>query len=225
MLADRTVEYFTGQRYNTAMQVALTVLIVFLLLLLNEWWWRGRTHGEASRKFVHLTVGSFVAFWPLFLTWQQIELLSLAFVIVVLLSRRFNIFKAIHSVQRPTWGEVYFGLAVGLVAFLTHSPVIYAIALLHMSLADGLAAIAGRHYGGRLRYRVFAAEKSRFGTLTFLVISLVLLAAYYISQPGELGVWLPLIAAGATVLENVAVRGLDNLLIPLFVAGLLRLVG
>lgn len=207
------------------MAIFLTVLAIFLLLFLNEWWWRARTHGEASRKFIHITVGSFVAVWPLFLSWTQIELLSVAFVVTVLISRRFNIFKAIHSVQRPTWGEVYFGAAVGLTALLTHQPVIYAVALLHMSLADGLAAIVGRTYGGKFRYGVWGAEKSRLGTLTFLIISLALLVAYDVMRPGELGLWLPLIAVGATVIENVAVRGRDNLLIPLFVALALRMVG
>jgi phytol kinase len=178
-------------------------------------------HGEASRKFVHITVGSFVALWPLLLTWSQIEFLSIAFVAAVVVSRQFNLFKAIHSVQRPTWGELYFGAAVGLVAVSTHQPAIYAVALLHMSLADGFAAVIGEKYGRGSIYRIFGAKKSRIGTLTFLVVSITILSVFSIQQSVSLGIWLPLIAVGATVLENIAVRGLDNITIPLYVALLL----
>jgi phytol kinase len=203
------------------MKVILVAAIVLVLLLVNEWWWRGRAHGEASRKFVHITVGSFVALWPLLLTWSQIEFLSIAFVAAVVVSRQFNLFKAIHSVQRPTWGELYFGAAVGLVAVSTHQPAIYAVALLHMSLADGFAAVIGEKYGRGSIYRIFGAKKSRIGTLTFLAVSITILSVFSIQQSVSLGIWLPLIAVGATVLENIAVRGLDNITIPLYVALLL----
>lgn len=193
-----------------------------MLLLVNEWWWHGRQHGEPSRKFVHVIVGTFVAFWPLFLSWRQIELLSLAFLAVVLVSRRLNIFRAIHSVQRPTWGELYFALAVGLVALFVRQPAVYAVALLHMSVADGLAAIVGSRFGTRHRYKIFGAWKSWLGTTTFLVSSLVILLGFSLQQ-GHVIAWLPLLAIAATLLENVAVRGLDNLLVPLAVAVVLRL--
>jgi phytol kinase len=196
----------------------LTVLVTLIALMLNEWWWRERSHGELSRKAVHLFVGTFVAFWPLFLSWRQIELLSVAFVLVVIISQRLNLFRAIHSVQRPTWGEVFFGVSVGLIAFVTHQPAIYAAALLHMSLADGLAAVTGVKYGASNAYMVFGARKSLTGTLTFAVVSALILTAFAVQQ--QLGFhisFIPLVIA-ATLLENLAVRGLDNLFIPLLIA-------
>ncbi len=66
------------------MALILTVLIVAVLLAGNELWWRQQgSHSEWSRKIVHVTVGSFVAFWPFFLSWNQIRWLSLSFVIGV----------------------------------------------------------------------------------------------------------------------------------------------
>jgi phytol kinase len=200
------------------MDVLITLAVVAAALLANEWWWHGRTHGEVSRKFIHITIGSFVAFWPLYLTWQQIELLSLAFVVVVLLSQQFNVFRAIHSVQRPTWGEIFFGLSVGLVAVTTHNPAIYAVALLHMSLADGLAAIVGVKYGASNAYQLFGHRKSIAGTMAFAIVSTLILVAFSWHQ--DIGFHLsfvPLIL-GAAIIENFAVRGLDNLAIPLLVA-------
>jgi phytol kinase len=203
--------------------ILLTVITVFLLLVINELWWRVRAvHDEVNRKFVHITVGSFVAFWPFFLSWHQIELMSVAFVIVVSISRYLNLFKAIHSVQRLTWGELFFALAVGLVALVTHDKWIYAAALLQMSLADGLAAIIGVQYGNPLKYLVFKQAKSAAGTLTFFVVSLAILLVInqWAGWPGGL-VYLLAVSAIATVLENVAALGLDNVAVPLAVALLL----
>src|ERR1700679_212107 len=98
------------------MALALTILAVFVLLTVNELWWRRHTiHSELSRKFIHVSVGSFVAFWPYFLSWRQIQLLSIAFLVVVVISKHMHFFRAIHSVQRPTWGEILFAIAVGAV--------------------------------------------------------------------------------------------------------------
>lgn len=207
------------------MAVLLSLAVVALLLIANEVWWRKqKVHGELHRKFVHITVGSFVAFWPYFLSWNTIRILSLAFLVGVAVSKYFGIFKAIHAVTRPTWGEVYFALAVGLNTFITDKPAIYTVALLQMSLADGLAAVVGTRYGKGNEYAVMGARKSLAGTGTFLVCSyVVLLSLAVFSTPVSLLLCLG-IALGATVLENIADQGLDNLVVPLLVAYALRLI-
>lgn len=207
------------------MAVLLTLIIVALLLVVNELWWRKqKKHSELSRKFVHITVGSFVAFWPYFLSWDTIRLLSLAFLLVVGLSKYFGIFKAIHSVTRPTWGEVYFALAVGLVTLVTNRPAVYAVALLQMSLADGLAAVVGTKYGRGNEYKVIGMEKSLAGSSTFLITSYVLLLSLAVfSVPVSIIACLG-IAIVATAAENVAGVGLDNLVVPLLVASLLHTI-
>lgn len=219
--------------YNSLMALILTVVVVLALLLFNEAWSRRQQphslrhlHGEFNRKFAHITIGSFVAFWPYFLSSADIKLLSAAFLIVVALSRYFNIFKAIHSVQRPTWGEFWFALVVGGLAFVApQHPHIYTAALLEMALADGLAAVIGTHYGNRYRYAVFGSPKSVIGTLTFFVVSCAILAGYVLMSTSVLSLpLLLLIALIATALENFSVRGLDNLVVPLFVAGVLLLL-
>lgn len=207
------------------MSVLAVLFIVFALLLINEAWARqANVHSELSRKFIHLTVGSFVAFWPWLLNWRQIEVLSLAFLIAVIISKYANIFQAIHSVQRPTLGEVFFAIAVGGVAMVTHDRWIYAAALLQMSLADGLAAVIGFTYGRRTDYHIFGQLKSLVGSLTFLIVSCAILILY--SHYGHQLAVLPLLgmAAGATVIENIGVFGTDNLLVPLFAAWLLTVL-
>ena len=198
----------------------LAVTVVFCLLVGSELYWRKhRVHGELSRKFVHITVGSFVATWPFFVGWGQIQLLSLAFLIVVSVSKYLKVFQAIHSVQRPTWGELFFALAVGLTTLVHQNKYLFAAALLHMSLADGLAAIVGTRYGQRSTYHLAGHAKSLAGTATFIIVSLVILAVYGLVAGVTLQPYVSLaIAFSTAAVENIGVLGLDNLLVPLLVA-------
>ena len=138
---------------------------------------------------------------------------------MIVVSKYLNIFQAIHSVQRPTWGEIFFALVVGVLAFVTHDKWIYAAALLQMSLADGMAAVVGTYFGRNHRYHVLGHIKSIPGTIAFFVISLGILALY----SGHSGTHLMLptmlaVSLCATLLENFAIHGFDNLLVPLLVA-------
>lgn len=199
---------------------------VFAILLVAELGWRKHwLNGEVGRKFVHITVGTFVAFWPLFLDWDDIRILSLAFFVVVLVSMQLGFFKVIKSVLRPTYGEVFFALSVGLLTVLTTSKAIYAVAILQMALADGFAAIVGTRFGRENKYHLFGRTKSIAGSLTFFVISLVLLIGYSLFSDAGLAMHYVVAAAiGATLIENIAALGFDNLLVPVGVAFLLSFV-
>lgn len=207
------------------MLLALTICAVLAMLLANEWWWRRRAmRSEWSRKFIHITVGSFAAFWPYYLGWNEIRLMSVAFLLVVAASKYFGLFKAIHSVTRPTWGEVYFALAVGLTTFIADRPAVYAAALLQMSLADGLAAVVGTRFGGGNDYRVLGARKSLVGSGMFLLVSYVIVLSFSVFSTHVAIPYCLAVACIATALENIGLKGADNLLVPLFVAGALRLL-
>jgi phytol kinase len=206
------------------MALIFTALIILCLLVGNEVWFRNhKTHSELSRKFIHITVGSFVAFWPYFMSWNEIRLLSLAFLLVVGFSRYFKLFKAIHSVARPTWGEVYFAVAVGAISFITQTKWVYAVALLQMSLADGLAAVIGVKYGKASNYKVAGQTKSFAGTATFILVSFVILAVFNFYGPTAINLLtMAGLSIAAGIVENLGAFGLDNLLVPILIAIVLK---
>jgi phytol kinase len=205
------------------MYVILSVLAILLVLVASEFGWRKHwLDNEVGRKFVHITVGSFVAFWPFFMSWQQIHWLSLAFLVVVIVSDRLKLFRAINSVQRPTFGEIFFAVTVGLLTFVTQERAVYTVALLQMSLADGLAAIMGTRFGRDNKYHILGHTKSAVGTAAFLVTSIVLLVGYGILGSHTISFATVLIGAfGAALLENISPLGFDNLTVPLFIGLLL----
>lgn len=192
----------------------LSVLLLAEYLTLKK-----NLHSELSRKFVHVTVGTFAAFWPFFLSWGQIQLLSVVALVGMIASLKFNLFKSMHNVTRTTYGEILSVAAVGILAFLVDDPWVFAAAMLHLSLADGLAAVAGLAYGQGNGYKVLGLAKSVAGTVVFFVTSVLIMVGYLLfsgNQPHlATMVLLPL---AATVAENLSGRGTDNLVIPLLVA-------
>ncbi len=201
--------------------IALAVLPVFALLVLTEVLWRNNSlRGESARKFIHIVVGSYVAFWPFLISFETIQLVSAAFLIVIGISLRFHIFKAIHGVARKTWGEVLFAVGIGLIAVLTNEPWVFTACILHMSVADGFAALAGKRWGKSTRYKVLGHEKSLVGTTVFWLCSLLITGLAIINIP-ELQanastylLWLPFATSFA---ENIGINGTDNVLVPVLV--------
>lgn len=204
----------------------LAVGVVFLILLMSELLWSTKQlRGEMARKFVHMLVGSFVAFWPFFMSWQAIQIISIAFLVVIFVTRRLHVFRAIYAVRRYSYGEPLFAIGIGLSATLTRNPWVFAAAILHLSLADGLAAIVGVHRGKQRRNIIFGHYKSILGTVTFWVVSFLIVTALAVSQGTNfLGtwpiiLWLPTITA---LVENMSTFGIDNIAIPLLVIAVLN---
>ncbi len=202
------------------MGALLAVFIVFVILLFAEYLARRTTlHAELTRKFVHMMVGTFVAFWPFFISWRQIEMLSVAFLVVILISVRLTIFRAIHTVPRKAVGEILFAMVIGFLALLSSTKWIFGAAMLHLSLGDGIAAVVGLSLGDGNQYKVFRHVKSIAGTSAFLVTSLIIMIGYVMlsGAPASLTALL-VVPVAATLTENMAVNGTDNLLMPLVVA-------
>lgn len=205
------------------LSIAIALIVVFGLLILAEYLRRKRRiQGELARKFVHMSVGSFVAFWPFFMTWNEIRLMCLAFIIVVLLDRHFRIFKSVHSVKRQTVGDILFPVGIAIATYVSSSPWIFTVAVLHLSLGDGMAAVVGNKYGKQYAYSILRQKKSFAGSVAFwgtsLIITGVMLAFMPINlQYASLAILL-LLPLSSTLLESISIFGIDNVTIPVFVA-------
>ena len=134
------------------MPVVLSLGLIFVLLVVNELAWRkGKLEAEEARKIIHVLVGAFIAFWPLYMSWRTIQILSIILFIGIFISYKYGVFGAIHKVKRKTAGELWYPIGIGLAATLTVQPWIFTVAILHLALADGFAAVFGRKYGISIR--------------------------------------------------------------------------
>jgi phytol kinase len=203
------------------MSVALSLLLILILLVGNEILCRKKSiEPETGRKIIHILVGTFIAFWPLYMSWKTIQILSAVLFIGVAVSYQFGIFGSIHNVNRRTSGELWYPVGIGLSAAATVQPWIFTVAILHLSLADGFAAIIGKRYG-IMHYRIGEHTRSMIGSLAFLIISYALCMVAFVALRSELpGASLAVFAVTpflATSVESISRHGLDNLLVPLAV--------
>ncbi len=202
------------------LELAVAAGPIAVLLVVSEVLWRARyLRGEAARKLLHIIIGSYVACWLYFLTFRQIELLSAAMLVGVIVSHKYHIFHAITDVKRKTWGDIFYAIGLGGAAVIAKQPWVFALAVLHMSVADGLAGLVGSHFGKGNSYKIFGAAKSWVGTTTFWLVSLALFVAFGWQHPSEI-MWpiilgMPAVLAGV---ENLGVYGTDNVAVPILVA-------
>lgn len=189
--------------------------------------WKKLIKNETERKFLHISGGVFIAFWPWLISWRSIQIIGLAMLVVILAIRLGRTKLHFYSAtKRVSYGDICFPLAVIICAVITDQNIFFALAILHMALADGLAAIVGKRYGQVTEYKVFHQTKTLFGSVVFWMVSLSLLGAgvlfaYDTVDFNSYVAVLVLLPPALTLLENVTPYGLDNLVIPVAViAGL-----
>lgn len=192
-----------------------------------------RLKGENARKLVHIVIAIYAATWALYLDSTVIALISVILVSVVVIVQKYPILQSLKTINRVTYGEIWYPLGIGLSAILFANPYIYAIAVLHMGLADGLAAVVGVGMGKEAKkFKVFKQTKSLAGTLVFITTSFVIYMAYWLvlssvtifSQSVINAIAISLSSAVIVAfIELFSPKGSDNILVPL-AAGLLAIL-
>ncbi len=201
-------------------EIAVTLVGWAIVVLLAEFlWWKKILRGEYARKLIHILLSLSIAFLPIYLSWDEMFILAGIGMLALVFLRVTKIFSGMYDIERKSWGEFLGPLAIAAVALTEPSKLLFAAVVLHIGLADGLAAIIGTRYGRRNRYKVFGYFKSVAGTATFFVASLLITAGLIIV--GDMGPWLSMIPlllllpAITTLAENIGIYGVDNALIAL----------
>ncbi len=192
--------------------------------------------GERARKLIHIIVGLWGAWLPLWLGWRSIEFLGYLLFFGVFISSKLRWFKSIHSVARTTIGEYLFPVAIIILAMFFKDKTLFAAGMLQMGVSDGFAAVVGTRFGKKTSFKILGNKKSWHGTVTFFVCSAIIMS-WGVWQAGtfglsagtvhSLGVYClvglvaSVMSVGLTLVELVGKYGLDNVLIPVCTAVLL----
>ncbi len=209
--------------------IIITLLIFLLILLLEELLWKRKIlHDEYQRKFLHISMGIFMAFWPWLLTWRQIQIFAAMGVAAALIYKRAKLLNGLDNIRYNGYGHFTHPLAVLVTASLTTDKVYFCLAILVMALADGVAAIAGHRYGKNWQYKVFGHTKTVIGSMAFWMTCLIILGIGLLSIRSQFtfSAYITLLIVGPPILtavENLGVLGLDNLLLPLAVLAMLNI--
>lgn len=213
------------------MMLMIIVCLIGLLILLAVTEFLGEKKilkGERLRKFLHITAGSFIAFWPWMISWRTIQVLAVLMLAVMLGGRYLGILKYHGRIRRVTYGDIFLAIAILIGSFIAGHKVFFTLAILEVALADGFAAIVGLSYGKEWGYKVFGYAKTVVGTMVFWIISVAILTAGLLSVHDlfsftDYYYLLLLLPPLLTLLENLAVFGVDNLIVPLVTIAALRL--
>ena len=178
------------------------------------------THGEFTRKIVHIGSGNVV----LLAWWLQIPTtigIGAAIVagIIALLSYSVPILPSLNSVGRKSLGTFFYAVSFGVLfaCFWTKYPEFTVMGILIMAWGDGLAAVVGQRFGQH-PYEIFGGKKSLEGSLTMFLVSFLMAGLILTSTQGNpLSSWgiALVVAMVATGLESFSWLGIDNLLVPL----------
>lgn len=196
---------------------------IFIILVAAEVLWRKKIlGGEAQRKFVHIFAGSFIAFWPWFVSWRAIQLMGAAMLAGVLINRRLKFLHSPNGLRVKFYSDCYYAVAIIICALLTTHKAFFAVAILTLALADGFAAITGRTVGKKWGYKVFGQTKTVIGSMVFWLVAMCVLGvgialigdSISFAKYALLVIFLPPVL---TILENVAISGTDNIVIPIAV--------
>ncbi|MEI6741851.1 MAG: hypothetical protein WCK71_01905 [bacterium] len=204
---------------------SLSFLILFGIVELI--YYKFHISKELSRKLVHIFSAIIISVLPFWLSYYEIAVVAGLFVPVLYFSKRYNIFKAIHTVERSTLGEVYYPLAIVIVCLLKPSFFSYLFVVLTLGLSDGLAAVIGKHYGNK-QFSILNSHKSYLGSAIFFISTATLGSTLLIlfGLANIVNVFsIVLISIILTIIEASSSKGLDNLLIPLVGLFLLRIAG
>lgn len=171
---------------------------------------------ELSRKITHITSSLTVCAMPFYLSKWEIAIMSVMFLVVLLLTKRFNILTGIHGVRRKTIGEFTFpiGVLLAAVALLPTDPQAFQFAFILFGLADPAAELGGGIAPIR-SFDIFGQTKSLGGWLAFVVVGFLCGVSYMYYQGSPIPYQLLFVMAAilATV-ELLQVYGLDNLSLP-----------
>jgi phosphatidate cytidylyltransferase/phytol kinase len=203
--------------------ISLVVLAIVVLMVVAELWFIfGKPPAEYTRKLVHLGSGFIsLSFAFLFESHWSVFVLCVLFVALMLFTKFFGFLKAVHAVQRKSYGALYFPLATYLtflLAWLVGQPLYYFIAIAVLSTSDTIAALVGGRYGFS-QYQVEEDKKSLEGSVMFflscyLIVHVTLLLGTDILRINSVlvALWVAIIA---TLFEAVSIRGADNFWVPL----------
>lgn len=206
--------------------ILFTSAVGILVLALSENLRRRyKLHNELSRKIVHSVHALSIATWPYFVSYKFIIVAELLFLLAVAIAHKNRLFDWLRDVSRKTWGEFFYPVGIIITALLAPQAWIFVVVLLHIGVADSLAAIVGKRYGQKTSFKIFHYNKSVAGMLTFWVVSLAIVSVFTLTHQSYFNesAWSVIIVLPVvlSVLEGLSVWGTDNIVIPLAVlAGL-----
>ncbi len=195
----------------------------FLLLfgiaeIMYHW---GKIPVEITRKTVHIGTGLITLSFPIFLeTHWSVLILTVSFVVILGLSKRFDLLKSINAIHRTSRGSVLYPIII-YVTYLSYvlfdDALFFYLPILILAICDPIAALAGKKWPLG-KFSVFKETKTLVGSSGFFISALIITISFVIPLRSD---WIEITSItlitslSTTIVEAVSQKGWDNLFIPI----------
>jgi len=196
---------------------------------------------KSARKLVHVLTGGIVFFWWMFdSAWVMAGLAALPFIPLLLLATPKSPVKFLRdsplgarSSEGHAYGLVMYAVSWTVIAYLLFEDLFAAsVAIAAMSFGDGMGEVIGRRFG-RHRYAHHRSVEGSAAVFAATLVSVLVLNWFYFtligypmeSQPVLILLFAVAISLLVTVIEAMTPGSVDNLVIPLIMAGYLHVIG
>jgi len=199
----------------------MNIIILFFLILgffiIAEILYKFGVSADITRKIIHISSGSIIAFFPYFINLKTVLLIGFFSSIVLFWIKKNEKLKSIFDVERKSVGAIIYIPSLMILSYLTWDiPIIFTISTLIIALSDGFAGIVGKYFG-KHEYNI-NGKKTIEGSLVFFILTLIIIYFFLFKNLGNS--WENLltmftISIILTLVEGVNSRGWDNFVVPI----------
>lgn len=216
----------TVELFHTSVYAGLFLALFGIAEILYHF---AKVYVEITRKTVHIGTGLITLTFPLFLeTHWSVLILTLSFVAILGLSKKFDLLKSINAIKRNSRGSILYPIIIYVTYWiytLFDDVLFFYLPILILAICDPIAALTGKKwpYG---KFTIFRETKTLVGSGSFFVTCLLLSFSFVIPLRDN---WVEIlfvtlfISLITTLVEAASQKGWDNLFIPLSVTGSLFL--
>ncbi|NOQ73724.1 MAG: phosphatidate cytidylyltransferase [Crocinitomix sp.] len=211
---------------NMAIYTGLFLALFAIAELLYHY---AKVYVEITRKTVHLGTGLITLSFPIFLTTHwSVLILTVSFVVILALSKKFNLLKSINGITRTSRGSILYPIIIYttyLIFTLFDDVLFFYLPILILAICDPIAALTGKKWPIG-KFKIFKETKTLMGSSCFFISCVILTTSFVIPLRDN---WFEItcvtlfISIVTTVVEAASQKGWDNLFIPLSVTASLLL--
>ncbi len=195
--------------------IGIWIVVVIITASLSRRVWPNQK--ELSRKIVHIGSGPIIPLALILKIQQETAFVFAAFITICLfINNNWKLIPALEDVNRKSYGTIAYGLSISVLIlfFWTECPPAIVAGILVMAFGDGLAGLIGSNIYSPY-WKIFGQKKSVLGTLSMLLVSLIILITINIYSGSDINL-LGILAIGTigVICEQFGNWGIDNLTVP-----------
>ena len=195
--------------------ILLYILFTFLISKIIKKYFSDNK--EVLRKIIHIGIGPLIPIAQYLKIDQNTALIFTGIISsLVLLNYIYKIFPTIEDVDRKSFGTLFYCLSLFILIFIfwEKDPYSLIVGFFIMTFGDGLAGLIGKSFNSK-SWVIFKQKKSLLGTLTMFSTSLIIIIFLGYANQDSLNFNFFIIAIISTILEQLSILGIDNLIVPI----------